>query len=76
LHQQVNHKTTSVLIEYKYVIVGKDNQNHRKLVRWENLETKTINRRVFVNRLARENLKIFDEEGRSNHLDIQEEPKR
>lgn len=44
-----------------------------KLVRWENLESETINRKVYVNRLARDNLKILDEEGYSRHVDIQEE---
>ena len=58
------------------MVVYKCHENRQKVIRWETLESHTTNRRIYINRLARENLKIFDEEGNSTHLEIQEEPNK
>ena len=68
--------TTSILIEYKYVVVTRGNDNHEELVRWETLEGPTLNRKLFISRLVRDNLRVLDEEGKALHIDVQEEPQK
>jgi hypothetical protein len=68
--------TTSILIEYKYVVVTRGNDNHEELVRWETLEGATLNRKLFISRLVRDNLRVLDEEGKALHIDVQEEPQK
>lgn len=67
--------TTCILIEYKYVVVARGNDNREELVRWETLEGGTLNRKLFISRLVRDSLRVLDEEGKALHIDIiQEEP--
>ena len=68
--------TTSILIEYKYVVVTRGNDNQEELVRWEALEGATLNRKLFISRLVRDNLRVLDEEGKALHIDVQEEPQK
>lgn len=51
------------LLEYKYVIVERRlTDNLEILVRWENLETPSLNRRLYLS--GKSTLKILDEEGK------------
>jgi hypothetical protein len=50
-----------ILIEYKYVIVEKSNDNSEVLVRWESLESPNLNRRLYLNRNSVDTLKVLDE---------------
>jgi hypothetical protein len=59
------------LLEYKYIVVAKRNDNREKLIRWETLETIKMNRRVYV-RPTISCLNILDAEGDSQHVSIEE----
>ena len=53
-------------VEYKYIVVTKNNQNNEEIVRWETLEHPTMNRQIWLERKPM-TLRIYDEEGKYQH---------